>query len=324
MGVNTTDFFSHVEPFMDYRSTVYDVSDQTIKSNRCDLKLFENFMSDQQHDKITGPAVMDFQYYLKTQRKNCGGSLNRKLFTLRSYSHYLRLQEIDDAEKLPFHDVLKVRQGYLNRPDALTAKQIKQLLDTIDRSTCLGVRDYAIYALMYLCGLRIGEVFGLDLTSIDLKTKEINVTGKGKRVRTLHLSRELFQILSEYLAVRTFFYKNDQQNALFISKKGNRLAIRTMEDNFKKIVFKSGLQTRFNVSCHTLRHSFASHLNDKEVDMLVIKSLMGHSTTRSTEIYIHPSMKKVRLAMEKLPGVIFMNELIKKGGVIFSFQELRT
>jgi site-specific recombinase XerC len=281
-------------------------------------------MSYQQYDKITGPAVMDFQYYLKTQRKNCGGSLNRKLFTLRSYSHYLRLQEVDDAEKLPFHDVLKVRQGYLNRPDALTAKQIKQFLDTIDRTTCLGVRDYAIYALMYLCGLRIGEVFGLDLTSIDLKTKEINVTGKGKRVRTLHLSRELFQILSEYLAVRTFFYKNDQQNALFISKKGNRLAIRTMEDNFKKIVFKSGLQTRFNVSCHTLRHSFASHLNDKEVDMLVIKSLMGHSTTRSTEIYIHPSMKKVRLAMEKLPGVIFMNELIKKGGVIFSFQELRT
>ncbi|MFH2060263.1 MAG: tyrosine-type recombinase/integrase [Pseudomonadota bacterium] len=101
---------------------------------------------------------------MKTQRKNCGGSLNRKLFTLRSYSHYLRLQEVDDAEKLPFHDVLKVRQGYINRPDALTAKQIKQLLDTIDRSTCLGVRDYAIYALMYLCGLRIGEVFGLDLT----------------------------------------------------------------------------------------------------------------------------------------------------------------
>ncbi|WP_457552440.1 tyrosine-type recombinase/integrase [Desulfobacula sp.] len=324
MGVSTTDFFRHIEPFMDYRSTVYDVSDQTIKSNRCDLKLFENFMGDQQYDIITGPAVMDFQYYLKTQRKNCGGSLNRKLFTLRSYSHYLRLQEVDDAEKLPFHDILKIRQGYRNRPDALTANQIKQLLDTIDRSTCLGVRDYAIYALMYLCGLRIGEVFGLDLTSIDLKTKEITVTGKGKRIRTLHLSDELFQILSEYLAVRTFFYKNEYRNALFISKKGNRLAIRTMEDNFKKIVLKSGLQTRFNVSCHTLRHSFASHLNDKEVDMLVIKSLMGHSTTRSTEIYIHPSMQKVKQAMEKLPGVIFMNELIKKGGVIFSFQELHT
>lgn len=324
MGVRTIDFFNHIEPFMNYRSTVYDVSGQTIKSNRCDLKLFKDFMDKNQHETITGPAVMDFQYYLKTQRKNCGGSLNRKLFTLRSYSHYLRLQEVDDAEKLPFHNILKVRQGYRNRPDALTANQIKHLLDTIDRSTCLGVRDYAIYALMYLCGLRIGEVFGLDLTNIDLKTKKITVTGKGKRIRTLHLSDELFQILSEYLAVRTFFYKNEYRNALFISKKGNRLAIRTMEDNFKKTVLKSGLQTRFNVSCHTLRHSFASHLNDKEVDMLVIKSLMGHSTTRSTEIYIHPSMQKVRQAMEKLPGVVFMNELIKKGGVIFSFQELRT
>jgi site-specific recombinase XerD len=324
MGVNIADFFNHIEPFMEYRSTVYDISDQTIKSNRCDLKLFKNFMDEKPHEAITGPAVMDFQYYLKTQRKNCGGSLNRKLFTLRSYSHYLRLQEVEDAEKLPFHNILKVRQGYRNRPDALSTKQIKHLIDTIDRSTCLGVRDYAIYALMYLCGLRIGEVFGLDLTSIDLKTKKITVTGKGKRVRTLHLSDELFQVLSEYLSVRTFFYKNEYRNALFISKKGNRLAVRTMEDNFKKIVLKSGLQTRFNVSCHTLRHSFASHLNDKEVDMLVIKSLMGHSTTRSTEIYIHPSMRKVRQAMEKLPGVVFMNELIKKGGGIFSFQELRT
>jgi site-specific recombinase XerD len=152
---------------MAYRSTVYDVSDQTIKSNRSDLKIFENFMDDKQHDIITDPAVMDFQYYLKTQRKNCGGSLNRKLFTLRSYSHYLRLQEVEYAEKLPFRDVLKVRQGYRNKPDALTAQQIKRLLDTIDRSTCLGVRDYAIYALMYLCGLRIEEVFGLDLTGID-------------------------------------------------------------------------------------------------------------------------------------------------------------
>ncbi|MCP4718340.1 MAG: recombinase XerC, partial [Desulfobacteraceae bacterium] len=127
--------------------SIQGISYKHLKKNRCDLKLFENFMGDQQHDIITGPAVMDFQYYLKTQRKNCGGSLNRKLFTLRSYSQYLRLQEVDHAEKLPFHDVLKVRQGYRNRPDALTANQIKQLLDTIDRSTCLGVRDYAIYAL---------------------------------------------------------------------------------------------------------------------------------------------------------------------------------
>lgn len=323
MGVLATDFFEHVDTFMDYRSLVYELSDQTIKSNRTDLKMFECFIDDNQYEQITGPAVIDFQYYLKTRRKNCGGSLNRKLFTLKSYSHFLKLQQVVNADKLPFNDVLKVRQGYRNRPDALTSQQIKCLLDNIDRSTCLGVRDYAIYALMYLCGLRIGEVFGLNLDSICLKNQKIHVPGKGKKMRILHLNKEMFQILSEYLAVRKVFYKNEQQKAFFISKKGNRLSIRTIEDNFKKLVLKSCLNTRFNITCHTLRHSFASHLNDKEVDMLVIQSLMGHSASKSTEPYIHPSMKRVRQAMEKLPGVIFMNNLIKKGGIIFSFQKLR-
>jgi len=166
---------------------------------------------------------------------------------------------------------------------------------------------------MYLCGLRVGEVFDLNIDSIDLKNKKVHVLGKGKKVRVLHLSRELFQVLTEHLAlIRPYFLNSDQSRALFISKKGNRLTIRTMEDNFKKLVHKSGLKTRCNVTCHTLRHSFASHLNDKEVDMLVIQSLMGHSTSRSTEPYIHPSHDKIREAMERLPGVVYMNKLIKK------------
>ncbi len=93
-----------------------------------------------------------------------------------------------------------------------------------------------------------------------------------------------------------------------------------MEDNFKKILLKTDLSTRFNVSCHTLRHTFASHLNDKDVDMLVIKSLMGHASSRSTEPYIHPSSVKIRAAMEKLPDVIFLNNLISKGGFPLNFQ----
>ncbi len=93
-----------------------------------------------------------------------------------------------------------------NRPDALTSPQLRIFFNTIDRSTCLGIRDYAIYSLMYLCGLRVGEVFNLNLDSIDTKAKTIYVIGKGKKHRTLHLSNELFQILSEYFAVRKSFH----------------------------------------------------------------------------------------------------------------------
>ena len=315
MGVIVSDFFSHQDSFMDYRKTVYEISEQTVKSNLIDLRLFENFLNDGQYETINGPSVMDFQYYLKIDRENCGGSINRKIFTLKSYAHFLKSQDVPNANHLPFDDVLKVRGGYRNRPNALLQEQIKMLFFAIDRDVLIGLRDYAVYSLMYLCGLRVGEVFNLDLSSIDLKKKKLFVLGKGGKKRNLPLSDEQFQILSEYLAVRSWFYKSNQTNALFISKKGNRLAIRTMEDNFKKLVKKSGIKTQFNVTCHTLRHTFASHLNDKDVDMLVIQSLMGHSTSRSTEPYIHPSQKRIREAIEKLPGVIFMNQLIKEGGI---------
>jgi site-specific recombinase XerD len=117
--------------------------------------------------------------------------------------------------------------------------------------------------------------------------------------------------------VRKYFLNSEKTDNLFISKKGNPLSIRTMEDNFKKLLALSKINVHFNVTPHTLRHSFASHLNDKEVDILILQSLLGHSTPRSTEIYIHPSEKRVREALEKLPGVRYVNHLIETGALRF-------
>ena len=324
MGVKTATFFQYMEPFLDYRKDIYGASDQTLKSNRVDLTLFKRFIHGEQYKIIDGPATMAFQYHLKEERNNCGGSINRKTFTLKSYSHFLRLMDVPQSHKLPFYDVLKIRNGYRNRPNALTVKQIKSLFESINRNTILGIRDYAVYALMYQTGLRVGEVHSLDLDSIDFENKQLTVSGKGNKQRYLHLTDEMCQILAEYLAVRHFFHKSDEETALFISKKGNRLAIRTMEDNLKKIIRKANFYVPFNVTCHTLRHSFASHLNDKDVDILVIQSLLGHSSPRSTEPYIHPSMDKIRQAMEKLPGVIYMKNLIRQGFLNITFQHNRS
>jgi len=222
---------------------------------------------------------------------------------------------------LPFYDVLKIRQGYRCRPNALTPQQIETFFKTIDVSTILGIRDYALYALMYQLGLRVGEVHDLDLESLDFKSKKITVMGKGRKPRTLHVNDELIEIISQYLAVRDLFLDSRLSKNLFISKKGNRLAIRTMEDNFKKILRQAGLNIPFNVTCHTLRHSLASHLNDNDVDVLVIQSILGHSITRSTEPYIHPSQDRIRQALEKLPGVLYVKELIKKGVLNLNFQK---
>lgn len=91
-----------------------------------------------------------------------------------------------------------------------------------------------------------------------------------------------------------------------------------MEDNFKKIIKKLNLNVHFNITCHSLRHAFASHLNDENVDVLVIQDLLGHATPKTTsDYYIHLSEQKVRDALEKLPGVIYMNQLLQDGFLKF-------
>ena len=266
---------------------------------------------------VTGKAVMDFQVYLKEERKNAGSSMNRKLFSLRSYSNYLKTLDLEGADRLPFKDILKIRLGYSNGPQALTIKQVKKLFTYIDTSSCLGIRDYCVYGFMYGLGLRVGEVHSMKKHDIDLKNKKVTVTGKGNRERTLQLTDEMIEIITDWLAVRGKFLNSDISDNLFISKKGNPLAIRTMEDNFKKIIEASTINVNFNVTPHTLRHSFASHLNDEGVDILVLQKILGHSTPRSTEIYIHPSEKKVREALEKLPSVLYINKLVETGVIRF-------
>ena len=317
MNVATETFFAHVEDFMDYRKTVYEVSEQTVKSNRIDLDLFSGFIKEQALKSISGPDVMDFQVYLKRQRHNCGASINRKLFTLRIYAKYLECKQV--AENLPFRDIMKIRQGYRNPPQALTLKQMKTFFEAVNRSTILGIRDYCVYALMYGIGLRVGEVFGLNLNDLDLKAHQITVMGKGGRRRTLHLSDQLVQIITEWLAVRRGFLNSKTNHALFLSRKGNRLSIRTMEDNMKKIIEKVEISSWQKITPHTLRHSFASHLNDNEVDIMVLQSLLGHNSPRSTTVYIHPSMDRLRDAMERLPGVVFVRQLVETNAVNLKF-----
>ena len=307
-------FFRYIEPFMNYRTTVYDISDQTIKSNRIDIKLFKDFMDMKDYHVINGKTVMDFQYYLKQQRLNCGASMNRKIFTLKAYTQYLMLEQVPLVDTLPFRNVLKCRQGYRTRPDALTEQQVITLFKSIDRDTCIGIRNYTVYALMYKLGLRVGEVHQLNLENIDFDSRKITVLGKGNKRRILPIDDEMNAVLAQWIAVRKNFLNHDISNALIISKKGNRLAIRTIEDNFKKIIEKLNLNVHFNVTCHSLRHAFASHLNDEDVDVLVIQDLLGHATPKTTaDYYIHPSEKKVREAMEKMSGVIYMNQLLKDG-----------
>ena len=187
MAVAPDSFFGHVDDFFNYRQNIYDISPQTVKSNRVDLDLFEGFVRSQDLKSIDGPTMIDFQYYLKKQCQNCGASINRKIFTLRCYGNFLKLYDLPCADALPFYNVLKIRQGYRKKPSALTPRQIELLFAAIEIDTILGVRDYAVYAMMYQLGLRVGEVHSLNLANLDIEKKSVTVIGKENKPRTLHM-----------------------------------------------------------------------------------------------------------------------------------------
>jgi integrase/recombinase XerD len=321
---NIHELINSIEPFLAYRSKVGYTRNTTTQSNAADLKLFIGFIDQKDKSDITGKDVIAFQQYLAICRHNSPASINRKIFTLRAIQNYLELKGVPGAEQLPFKKVLKIRAPRPYRANFLEQDDIKKLFGCINRDCVLGLRDYAVYALMALLGLRVGEVHRLNLNDIDWYDNTILVKGKCDIERTLYLSNEIKMILENYLTVRRNIFRADKTDALFISKKGQRMAIRTMEDNFKKLIRTCAIEKHFNVTPHTLRHSCATMLNEKEVRILTIQNILGHTNPNTTiNYYLHTPQHKMREALEKLPLNVYINQLINDGRIRLTYQRQR-
>ncbi len=229
MACNMTALKNNIQPFLNYRNSVGYTRQATAKSNAVDLNLFVRFMDDNGKNAIRGRNVIAFQQHLASHRHNAPASINRKIFTLRSFQNFLDLKGLEGAADLPFNKVLKIRAPRPYRANFLNEDEIKTLFNSINTGTILGLRDYAVFALMFLLGLRVGEVRRLDIKDINWEYRTIRITGKCNVERTLTLSDEMRSILENYLLVRNHFFLAGDNKALFISKKGNRIAIRTIQ-----------------------------------------------------------------------------------------------
>ena len=324
MALTFTQLKENIAPFLEYRNQVGYTRPSTSRSDALDLRLYINFMRDNNHGTICGSSLIAFQQHLSTERHNAPASVNRKIFTLRAFQSFLELKAVEDAEKLPFKKVLKIRAARPYRANFLSQDEINKLFGVINKNSVLGLRDYAVCALMYLLGLRVGEAHRLGLGDIDWNENKITVTGKCDVQRTLALTSELKTILENYLAVRENIFKADKTDALFVSKKGKRLAIRTIEDNFKKLLKASDIEKSFKVTPHTLRHTCATMLNEKGVKILTIQNILGHSNPNTTiNYYLHTPEHIMRAALDKLPLTLFLNQLTDEGKIRLTYQRQR-
>jgi site-specific recombinase XerD len=179
-------------------------------------------------------------------------------------------------------------------PNFLTVEEVNTLISAAsdtENYAGIAVRDTAIIELIYAAGLRVGEIFGLNIYDVDMKQMQVKVLGKGSRERIALFGGPAKSALNSYLSLaRPDLCKNRDTKALFLSRNGVRLSIRSIQDRIRKYARLSGLGSR--VHTHTLRHSFATHMIDRGADLRVVQDLLGHSSPTTTQIYTHVTLRE--------------------------------
>jgi integrase/recombinase XerC len=168
-------------------------------------------------------------------------------------------------------------------PEALSPDDAVRLVCLEDPSD-LGLRDRALFELAYSCGLRVSELTGLDMGSVDAATAEARVTGKGSKTRIVPVGAPALAALAAWLPVRARMARPGE-NALFVGSAGRRLAPREVQRRIKRWAAAAGLPV--DVHPHMLRHSFASHLLQSSGDLRAVQEMLGHASIASTQVYTH-------------------------------------
>ena len=294
-----------------------------VAANERDLNLFSRYFHDNGKTEITGEGILSFLAWLRHERDNQAGSINRKECSIRSYLRFLRFSQVEGADLFPMESLPGARVPYSGPVEALEPQEVMKLLCSIDRKSVLGFRDFLLYTMLYRLGLRIGEAVGIDMKDIDFEKEILHVHGKGRKERKLPLLPEIMELIRTWLTYRGRLCGAARLDALFVSKKGNRLSIRAAQDNLQKAVAKAGPFSIDKVTPHALRHAFATHAIEGEQDIIVLKAIMGHACMSSTEIYLHPSIKTLKKAMNGHLASRILDGLIKDRRIPVRIHQVR-
>jgi integrase/recombinase XerD len=180
----------------------------------------------------------------------------------------------------------------------LSSSEVEVLLDQPDLATMLGMRDKAMLEVIYAAGLRVSELVGLRLQDVNLERGFVIVVGKGSKERAVPLGDVASARLKEYFErARPLLLKGQACDAVFVSSRRRQLTRQMFWERIKKYVRKAGIKR--NVSPHTLRHSFATHLLDNGADLRAVQAMLGHSDISTTQIYTHVSRERLKKIHEK-------------------------
>jgi site-specific recombinase XerD len=177
-------------------------------------------------------------------------------------------------------------------PQFLTEDEINKLLDSPSKDDISGLRDRAIMETFYSTGMRISELVGLNLEDVDFISGVVKVRGKGKKERLLPIGEKALTALRHYLDKR-----KEKTKEIFLNKSGTRITDRGVRDILEKYIKLTSLKE--NISPHTLRHTFATHLLNHGADLRSVQELLGHVNLSTTQIYTHLSTERLKNIYDK-------------------------
>ena len=323
-AVQLNELPSLVREFASYKAVVQNASEKTISEYLLDLRTFFRFMlaRDQKINPlsedfekidvskidldyikhITQEDIFEFLMYADGTRKNLAAAKARKLSALKGFFKYLHIKRTMIEENPAANIETPKRQESL--PKFLSIEESLLLLEAVknDRESKSRTRDYAIITLFLNCGMRVSELVGIDLCDIDREFRSLTVTGKGNKQRIVYLNSACRDALSDYFMERVSeLHVQADTPALFLSNREQRISVKTVQWLVYKYLDLAGLESK-HYSVHKLRHTAATLMYQSgQVDVRVLKDILGHEQLNTTQIYTHVSNQSMEEAMENNP-----------------------
>ena len=281
-----------INQFIEYLEYEKGYSKKTIINYEKDLELFNTYLKE---NKITDIKNIDYNTIRKYlshlhEKKYLSSSISRKISTLRSFFKYnLKEKNIKNNPMTLISNPKREKK----LPKYLNYEEMEKLLNSIDTSELEGIRDKLIIELLYSTGIRVSELVNIKIKDIKIKENQINILGKGNKERIVLFGEKAKEEIKTYLnAYKEYFQGNILNNYLLINKKGKQITTNKIELIVKDVLKKSSL--KLNISPHTLRHTFATHMLDSGADLKSVQELLGHENLKTTAIYTHISNERLK------------------------------
>lgn len=280
-----------IEEFTQYLKYEKNYSEYTINNYNIDLNQFIIFCDE---NNIKTYKEVDYQFIRKYlnflyEKKYTSKTICRHISSLRKLFKYLeQKKQIKENPMLLVSNpkVTKKLPKYLNYVD------IDILLNTPDKTDVLGLRNALILELLYSTGIRVSELSNIKIEDINFNEREIRVLGKGSKERIVVFGKICLELLNDYINNSRKNLLKENNEYLLLNKNGNKLSVRGIQLIVENILKQSSI--KYNISPHTLRHTFATHLLDAGADLMSVKELLGHDSLSTTSIYTHISNEKLR------------------------------